>query len=506
MKTQPITTLWGSAFTQMPSEAMLAFTAGRDTAVLPMADTALLPYDLQVNTAHVVMLGKTGCIPASDAAKILSGLTALETLVHAGKFSLDPAKEDVHTNIEAWLTSALGIELAGKVHTARSRNDQVVCDMRLFMRDATLSMVEQALVLTGILLKKAEETKETVMPGYTHHQHAMVTTMGHLLSGFAAMVLRDVERFTAWYERYNRSPLGNMASYGTSYPIDRKMTAQLLGFDGPDVHSLDAITNRWEAEADLAFAVTVLMNHLSTVSETLILLSMTESDMISLSDAYTTGSSVMPQKKNPDVLEVVKGKAALVSGQLMILIAMGKGTFMGYNRDSQWAKYVIMDVLRECNAAPVLVAGVIDTMTVNNDAMALWCHTGGIGSTVLMEQLAQAGKLPMRQAKIIVEKAVKACGTAGNVTYSALRDAAAGEQLPLTLTEAEVAQWQEPHTMVRLMKSSGSPGKKSMKTVLKKLFRSLHQHQTWLNGKKLRLAEAQKHCQKAKTSLMKGGE
>jgi argininosuccinate lyase len=506
MKSKKLTTLWGNAFTQKPSDFIVSFTAGRDTAGLPMADAALLSYDLEVNTAHVIMLAKTGCISASDAAKILSGLTELELLVCEGKFSLDPASEDVHTNIESWLTDELGIALAGKLHTARSRNDQVVCDMRLFMRDATLMIVEQTLVLANTLLTKAEKTKGIVIPGYTHHQHAMVTTVGHVLSGFAAMVLRDIERFAAWYERYNRSPLGNMASYGTSYPIDRKMTANLLGFDGPDDHSLDAITNRWEAEADLAFAVTVLMNHLSTVSETLIVLSMTETGMISLSDAYCTGSSVMPQKKNPDVLEIIKGKAALVSGQVMSLIAMGKGSFIGYNRDTQWAKYVIMDVVRECSAAPVLISGVIDTMTVNKDVMASWCHTGGIGATALMEQLAQAEKLPMRTAKIVVEKAVKACGTAGKITFGALRDAATDEHLTLTVTEAEVAQWQEPHTMVRSMKSSGSPGKKSMKAVEKKFLRSFHQHQAWLNGEKKRLTEAKKQRQNGIASLMKGGE
>lgn len=502
-----MTTLWGSAFTQMPSGAVLSFTAGRDTSDIPMADTALLPYDVWVNTAHVVMLAKTKCIPVGSATKLLSGLAALEKLVDAGKFPLDPLKEDVHTNVEAWLTEELGSAVAGTLHTARSRNDQIVCDMRLFMRDGAITIIENTLVLIKTLLAKAEKTKGIVMPGFTHHQHAMVTTLGHVLSGFAAMLLRDVERFEAWYERYNHSPLGNMASYGTSYPIDKKMTAECLGFDGPDYHSIDAITNRWEAEADLAFAVTVLMNHLSTVSETLVLLSMTEFGMVTIHETYSTGSSVMPQKKNPDVLEVVKGKAALVSGQLMSLVALGKGSFIGYNRDSQWAKYIIMDVLRECSAAPVLVSGVIGTMTVNEQAMASWCHTGGIGATVLMEQLAQTSGLPLRQAKTVVEQAIKECGNMGTITHSSLIGAMKDQSRTSVPPAAEqVMAWQDPHTMVGLMKSLGSPGKKSMKTVLKKLTRTLHQDITWLGKQKQHLHEAKAKLNDMKATLMKGGE
>lgn len=507
MNTQQTNTLWGSAFTALPDNNVMTFTAGRDAAGIPMADIALLPYDVWVNTAHVVMLAKTKCISASDAAQILSGLTSLEKLIDAGKFSLDPAKEDVHTNIEAWLTERLGSTVAGKLHTARSRNDQIVTDMRLFMRDGAIGLIENALMLVKTLLEKAEKTKGIVMPGFTHHQHAMVTTVGHVMSGFAAMVLRDIERFAAWYVRYNRSPLGNMASYGTSYPIDKKMTAACMGFDGPDYHSIDAITNRWEAEADLAFAVTVLMNHLSTVSETLIMLSTTEFGMLTIHDAYSTGSSVMPQKKNPDVLEVVKGKAAAVSGQLLSLVALGKGSFIGYNRDSQWAKYIIMDVLRECSAAPVLVSGVIETMTVNKEAMASWCHTGGIGATVLMEQLAQTSGLPLRQAKTVVEQAIKAGGNTGTITHSTLIGAMNDQSLAgMHPTAEQVAAWQDPYVTVGLMKSLGSPGRKSMKTVVKKLTHTLHQQVNWLGKQKQHLHKAKTRLNAMKAAVMKGGD
>lgn len=294
MKTKQTNKLWGAAFSQKPSDAMIAFTAGRDVVGIPPADQALLPYDIWVNKAHCVMLGKTGIIPKFDAAKILAGLNELE---HNKTFTLDPSKEDVHTNIESWLTSKLGVDVAGKLHTARSRNDQITTDMKMYLRDQVLLCVDNSIKLTQSLLQLADAHKAVVMPGFTHHQHAMVTTFGHILAGFANMVIRDIDRFQSWFPLHNTSPLGNVVSYGTSFSIDRKMTAELLAFDGPDHNSMDAITNRWESEADLGFAVVSLMNHLSLIAETLILMATPEFGMVKLADQYSTGSSIMPQKK-----------------------------------------------------------------------------------------------------------------------------------------------------------------------------------------------------------------
>lgn len=464
--------LWGAAFTKEPSEAVISFTAGRDVVGVPPADMQLLPYDLWVNKAHCVMLGKTGIIPKSDAEKILAGLIELEKLAKAGKFILDPAKEDVHTNIESWLTNKLGIEVAGKLHTARSRNDQVVTDTKMYLRDQVSGYVTDCIGLTDTLLQLANKHKGVPFPGFTHHQHAMVTTFGHVLAGFADMILRDMQRFEHWNELHNQSPLGNAVSYGTTFPIDKKLTAELLGFSGPDGHSMDAITNRWEPESDLAFAITILMNHLSSISEAIILMATPEFGMVNLADEFSTGSSIMPQKKNPDPLEVIKGKAGFAIGQLMSLVAMGKSNFIGYNRDSQWTKYIIMDLCNQCIDAPIVLAGVLGTMKVNTEAMEMWCNKGFIGATTVMEQIVQETGMPMRGAKNIVEKLVK---------ESAGKDKVEG-----------YSPWQEPKTIISLTKSYGGPGKNSMKTMLKKFKKKLLGHKTWLMQKR----EAQMHAQK----------
>lgn len=475
--------LWGAAFEAQPSEAVIAFTAGRDVTPLALADAALLPYDLWVNKAHSVMLAKTGIIPESDAAKILRGLVTLENLVKDGKFTLDPTKEDVHTNIESWLTTKLGIEVAGKLHTARSRNDQVVADMKLYLRDQVLSFMSNNLGLGKTLLILADQYKGVPFPGFTHHQHAMVTTFGHVLAGFASMVIRDTGRFQGWYALHNQNPLGNAVSYGTSFPIDKKLTAALLGFDGPDHNSMDAITNRWEPEADIAFAITILMNHLSLIAETLILLATPEFGMIKLADQFSTGSSIMPQKKNPDPLEVIKGKAGFAHGQLMSLLAMGKGNFIGYNRDSQWTKYVVMDLINECALAPVVLSGVLETMIVHSDVMESWCHKGFIAATTVMEQLIQEDHIPMREAKVVVEKLVKS---------SISKDKVEGYE-----------QWQDPKTIIALTKSYGGPGKNSMKASLKKLKKLLAGQKLWLTGKHKEKEQAQRLLFHLITSVMK---
>ena len=506
MKTQQTTKLWGAAFHGAPSVAAMAFTAGRDVVGVPAADAALLPYDLWVNQAHTVMLAKTGIIPVSDAVKILGGLSVLEAKLQQDAFVLDPSKEDVHTNIESWLTKKIGITAAGKLHTARSRNDQIAADMRLFLRDSVLTYVANCTYLAESLLKLADKTRGVLMPGFTHHQHAMVTTIGHTFAGFAGMVIRDVARLQNWYGIHNSNPLGGAASYGTSYPIDATMTADLLGFSSVMHNSSDAITNRWEPEADFAYAITVLMNHLSGIAETCMLLSTPEFGMVTFADEYSSGSSIMPQKKNPAVLEVLKGKSAYVAGQLVGLLSLGKANFMGYNNDSQWTKYMVMDVVRECLQAPVVLAGALETMTIHEKVMASWCHKACIGATTLMEQLATQCNLPMRQAKVIVEKAVKASASADTVSAESLAAAFLSEGLEISLTPAQVAAWQDPTVAIALTKSFGSPGKNSMKTSLKQLHKKLATQKVWLGQQQAARAAAKALLVTMTQSLMKGGE
>lgn len=506
MKHKQTNKLWGAAFTQTPEEAVISFTAGRDVTGLSPADMALLPYDIWVNQAHVVMLAKTGIIPVPDAKKILDRLIDLDTLAKSGTFVLDPAKEDVHTNVESWLTGQLGIQVAGRVHTARSRNDQVAADMKMYLRSQVLLFIKNSIQLTHVLLGMAAKTKGMPMPGFTHHQHAMATTFGHVLAGFAAMIIRDIGRLEGWYMLHNSNPLGGMAGYGTSYPIDSKMTAGFLGFDSVCDNSMDTITNRWEAEADLGFDITVLMNHLSLISETLILMTTPEFGMATLSEAFSTGSSVMPQKKNPDPLEVMKGKTGFAQGQLMSLLSIGKSNFIGYNRDSQWTKYIVMDVIRECAPTPIVLAGVLETITVHGDVMESWCRKGYIGAAALMEQLIPVLGIPMREAKIIVEKAVLSSQGSDVITYEALTGVLIAEGLDTKVSAQQVTAWQEPKTMIGSTKSYGSPGKNSMKKSLSKLNKKLAAHSSWLLLKQNMQKTARMKLLNAIASVMKGGE
>ncbi|MFH0750155.1 MAG: argininosuccinate lyase [Candidatus Gottesmanbacteria bacterium] len=496
--------LWGSAFSEEPSKAVIAFTAGRDVFGVPPADIALLPYDVWVNKAHCVMLAKQGIIPIADAAKILHGLTDLEMLVKNTTFTLDPAKEDVHTNIESWLTEKLGIEIAGKLHTARSRNDQVAVDCALYLKDQALAFMQESMILTSVLIHLAKEYETAIVPGFTHHQHAMVTTVGHIFAGFASMVLRDAKKFSHWLEIHNTSPLGSVVAYGTTHPIDPSYTATLLGLAKPAINSLDAIMNRWEAEADLAYPLVSLMNHLSSIAQTLILWATPEFGMISLADQYSTGSSIMPQKKNPDPLEVMKAKTSVVHGQLMSLLGIGKANFIGYNRDSQWTKYLIMDMIYECQMAPSVLAGVLETMTVNKKNMAIWCTKGFIGATTIMEQLVTKFHLPMRQAKIVVEKAVKYSEGQGIISYESMHTALKDLHLDVKITVKDVDAWQHPETIISLTQSSGGPGKAAIDASLKGLSHEVHTLHSWLKIEQQQMAHSKALLEKAIVKIKKG--
>ncbi len=490
MKKTYTSKLWGAGFSEQPSEAVIAFTSARDVAGLPPSDEALLPYDIWVNKAHVLMLAKQGIIPASDAVKILGGLSELESLVKRGKFTLDPGQEDVHTNIESWLTQQLGIDIAGRMHTGRSRNDQIAADMSLYLKDQALVFGSQTISLAKTLLKLAEQHIDTIIPGFTHHQHAMVTTLGHLFVGFAGMIVRDAHKFQHWVELHNSSPLGSMVAYGTSFPIDSVCTAGLLGFRTPAENSMDAIMNRWEAEADLGYAIGSLMNHLSSLAQTLILWATPEFGMITISDTFSTGSSIMPQKKNPDPLEVMKGKASSAHGQIMSLMGIGKANFIGYNRDTQWTKYIIMDLTRECMPAPVVMKGVLQTLTVHKDVMAGWCQKGMIGATSLLEQFAATNHIPLRVAKGVVEKAITYAQESGEINYGALVRAIKENKLDIAVTRKQVRDWQDPQAILDATHSFGGPGKDAMKVSQEILTGQCQAFGLWLAQKYADLGEA----------------
>lgn len=474
--------LWGGRFEELPSKEMVDFLSGRDVNGIPPCDERLIPYDLLGNRAHILMLCHQGILSKEDGKKILKGLRELGSLHQKGKFGLDASKEDVHSNIESFLIERTGIESGGKVHTGRSRNDQIVLDMRLYLRDQVLEFVEGLIFLLTALLQKAEEHHSTVMPGYTHHQHAVPTTFGHLLLSFAESLERDIQRFAHWFALFNKSPLGAAAGYGTTFNLDRELTSRLLGFDGPTENVTDPITQRWEPEAELAYDVAVMMDHLSAIAQTFILLSTREFNMIRLDDRHCTGSSIMPQKRNPCSLEVIKAKTSFVQGILVSLLSVGKAIFMGYNRDTQWTKYWIMDLVDESRPTLSVMAEVIRLLQVNKPQMLQQAQEEFAGATSLMEWMARQGSLPLRKAKMVMEKAVKYSEREGKgkVSYQNLKKALDEMEVPLFLTEKDVEKMQRPEKILAQTLSVGTPKEKRIKAHIGSLQKKLRVNREWL--------------------------
>jgi len=495
--------LWGGRFEKLPSENMVSFLSGRDVKGLLPCDEALVPYDLWGSRAHVIMLCHQGILSKGDGKKILKGLRELETLFRKGKFKLDPSKEDVHSNIESFLIEQVGMECGGKVHTGRSRNDQVVLDMRLYLRDEVLEFIEGLLSLIKSLVRRAEEYRSTVMPGYTHHQHAVATTFGHLLLSFSEALQRDVQRMIHWFDLFNKNPLGAAAGYGTSFNVDRQLTSKLLGFEGPAENVTDPITQRWEPEAELAYGVAVMMDHLSTMAQTFILLSTREFNMIRLDDRHCTGSSIMPQKRNPCSLEVIKAKTSFVHGVVISLLSAGKALFMGYNRDTQWTKYWIMDLIEESKPALFVMADVIRLLQVNKAQMLKQAQEEFAGATALMEWMVSHGSLPLRKAKLVMEKAVKYSEQdgKGEVSYLGLKRAFQEMKIGLRVTENEVKTVQRPERILDQLQSIGTPSDRRIIENMTSLNKRMKTDRNWLVQKRKKIEKAKEVVFKMEQAL-----
>jgi argininosuccinate lyase len=474
--------LWGGRFEELPSREMIDFLSGRDVKGIPPCDERLIPYDLWGNRAHLLMLCHQDILTKQDGRKILKGLKEIEKLHQKGKFKLDASKEDIHSNIESFLIGWAGIGSGGKVHTGRSRNDQIVLDMRLYLRDQTLEFIEGMILLMESLLQRAEEHRSTVMPGYTHHQHAVATTFGHLLLSFAEALERDIQRFEHWFDLFNKNPLGAAAAYGTTFDLDRQLTSELLGFDGPTENVTDPITQRWEPETELAYDIAMMMNHLSTMAQTLILLSTREFHMVRLNDRHCTGSSIMPQKRNPCSLEVIKAKASFAHGIMLTLLSVGKGLFMGYNRDTQWTKYWIMDLVDESKPALSATTEVIRLLQVNKTQMLMQAKEEFAGATSLMEWMVRHDSLPLRKAKMVMEKAVKYSEEEGKgkVSYQSLRKALTEMKVHISVKEQDVEEMQRPETILAQTSSIGTPSEKRVTESIASLRKRVKKNREWL--------------------------
>jgi len=369
-------------------------------------DCRMYRQDITGSMAHAAMLAGQGIIGQEDADQLIDGLSRILQDLDSGALEIDLSCEDIHMFVEQVLTERLG-DVGKKLHTARSRNDQVALDIRMYLRDQIDTITELVKTLIEAVTEKAEVYKATIMPGYTHLQRAQPITFGHHLMAYAMMLLRDLQRLSDCRKRMNQSPIGCCALAGTTYDTDREFEAKNLGFDGICLNSLDGVSDR-DFCAELMSAFAILMMHLSRFSEEIILWSSWEFKFIELSDAYTTGSSIMPQKKNPDMAELVRGKTGRVYGDLMGLLTTLKGLPLAYNKDMQEDKESVFDACDTVTMCLQVFAGMVQTMTANEENMMRAAQKGFINATDLADYLVKKG-LPFRSAYKISGQLVALC-------------------------------------------------------------------------------------------------
>lgn len=388
---------WGGRFTEATDAFVEQFTASVDF------DQRLYFHDIQGSIAHATMLAKVGVLSDTEKNEIISGLNEIKAEIEAGQFNWSVSLEDVHMNIEARLTERIGLT-GKKLHTGRSRNDQVATDIRLYLRDEVDIIASEISRLQFGMATLAKREANTIMPGFTHLQTAQPVTFGHHILAWNEMMQRDYERLLDCRKRINIMPLGAAALAGTTYPIDRELTAELLGFDRPSANSLDSVSDRDFAIEFCAFA-SILMMHLSRCSEELILWASAQFNFIDLPDRFCTGSSIMPQKKNPDVPELVRGKSGRVTGHLMSLLMLMKSQPLAYNKDNQEDKEPLFDVLDTLKGCLKAYADMVPAIQVKTDNMREAARRGFSTATDLADYLVVNG-VAFRDAHEVVGKAV----------------------------------------------------------------------------------------------------
>ena len=390
MNDKDANTMWGGRFQMSPSELMVEINASIGF------DKVLAPQDIRGSKAHAEMLAAQGIISAADAAAIVAGLDQVQAEIETGQFQFSTALEDIHLNIESRLTEIVG-EAGRRLHTARSRNDQVALDFRMYVRDALDHLIGAVGRLQRVLAGKADAHAEVIMPGFTHLQPAQPVTFGHHLLAYVEMLDRDRGRLTDARRRLNECPLGSAALAGTSFPIDRAMTAQALGFDRPTANSLDGVSDRDFALETLA-AASILAMHLSRLSEEIVLWMTPQFGFVRLSDRWTTGSSIMPQKRNPDAAELCRAKIGRIAGAFQGLLMVMKGLPLTYSKDMQEDKETTFDALRAIAVATAAMTGMIDDLEPVPAAMRAAAGRGYSTATDLADWLVRELALPFREA------------------------------------------------------------------------------------------------------------
>lgn len=438
--------LWGGRFQGKSEEWIDEFGASISF------DQKLAKQDILGSLAHVKMLGHTGILTVEETAAITEGLQTLQAKLQEGNLQFSIENEDIHLNIETLLHQGIGA-VAGKLHTARSRNDQVATDMHLFLKDVVQEILEKLHHLRQTFVEKAEEHVETIAPGYTHLQHAQPISFGHHLLAYYQMFTRDYARLTESLKRIDLSPLGSAALAGTTFPIDREFAAKELDFSGVYANSLDAVSDR-DFILEFLSNCSLLMMHLSRFCEELILWCSYEFQYIELTDTFSTGSSIMPQKKNPDMAELIRGKTGRVYGNLFGLLTLMKGLPLAYNKDFQEDKEGMFDTSETVLACLTIMDGMVATMKVNKSRMYAATQKDFSNATELADYLAAKG-LPFRQAHEIVGKLVLRCTQKGGY----LQDIPFEEYQAISpLIEEDIYVTLQPETAVKRRHSLGGTG------------------------------------------------
>ena len=415
--------MWGGRFQQGPDAIMSKINASIDF------DQKLYAEDIAGSKAHAAMLAAQGIISKADAAAIAKGLDQIKAEIEAGKFKFSQELEDIHLNIESRLKQLIG-DAAGRLHTARSRNDQVAVDFRLYVRAQVDELMDGLKDMMLAVAEKAEAEASTIMPGFTHLQVAQPVTFGHHLLAYVEMLSRDLSRLADARARLNESPLGAAALAGTSYPIDRAATARALGFDGPTRNSMDSVASRDFALEVLA-ACSICAIHLSRLAEELVIWSSVQFNFVKLSDKFTTGSSIMPQKRNPDAAELIRAKPGRIIGAFNALAIVMKGLPLTYSKDMQEDKEQVFDALDNMALAIAAMAGMVRDMKPNREAMRAAAATGFSTATDLADWLVQKLKLPFREAHHVSGRIV-----------------AAAEKKKVLLSELSLAELQTVHAKI----------------------------------------------------------
>ncbi|MEE3777029.1 argininosuccinate lyase [Campylobacter sp. CX2-4080-23] len=391
--------MWQGRFNEASSELLEAFNASIEF------DKELYIQDINGSKAHAKMLAKCNIIDDETAKKILNGLEQIKSEIENGEFKFSIADEDIHMAIEKRLSQIIGAEFGGKLHTARSRNDQVALDFRLFALGANMEIAKLILDLIKTLSQIAKEHKSTLMPGFTHLQHAQPVSLSYHLLAYGFMLIRDYDRLMSSYKRNNLSPLGSCAMAGTPHPIDREMVAKELGFSGITPNAMDSVSDR-DFALELLFNISVIFTHTSRMCEELILWSSSEFGYITISDRFSTGSSIMPQKKNPDVAELIRGKTGRAYGNLISLLTTMKSLPLAYNKDMQEDKEPLFDSVKNAKNSLIILNEMIKEIKFNKENMLKACKTGHLSATDLADYLVKQKQIPFRQAHFITGKCV----------------------------------------------------------------------------------------------------